>query len=770
MTKDLPTPFDGIPVLGLGENGQPPAERLKDPKTLRDIFTQAREDDRLNALNRAECQDLLDGGTPYRESDLIDAGAPQTTNLNFGGAADRLEKAMAPYYRMIQSTDNMVSVKTRYGAQEDRSYYEQVLSEEITRLYRGSRQWVTQTAQLIQKFLWDAVGIGYFRDKRDFRYRSAGLGQFFFPRGCSTDENEHEILTASDTMGVAGRNSMWEKIKNAPDGATEINGWNVAAVKRAIKKASTDSAYQDWEKLMEEVKNNDLCVANKLKEVKVVHGFVQEFDGTVSHYITTEDSCKEAGQEEEKFLYTCRNYFKTVNQCLVLFTYGLGTNAKLHGIRGLGYKIYPFEQQVNRSTGRMVDAAGMASSFVLQATGTDADYSNAGYQMIGNAAILDPNFAVAPVTFPDLTKAVMPVIELMRSMRNERTSGYTADGVFDGDQRKTKFEISAGLEQNAELSDVEQDFFFLPFDTLMQESVRRAADPGYLDIDPGGPEIRDLKLRIVQRGVPLEAFYQIDIKATHVVRGIGGGSASARTLALNSLQELYPRMDDVGKANYDWALASSRVGVTMAAEFVPRNGAPRTTIDTQIAILQNPHLLDGEEIPVLGTDRHLAHAREHVKPLMEMAQMIELGQMESIEAASYNPLYAHAVEHVSMATGDPATEEEVAALNEILQRIGEHISNGLKEAEAAAEEQGQQEQGPSVEDQAKLQKAQADIDIAREKNAAKIALDQENSAAKIAIADSVAAAKIRRDNFSAKSKAAQAKKMPTKKAAKKTAK
>lgn len=763
MTDTQSTPFDGIPVLGLTDKGTPPPERLKDPATLRSIFTQAQQDDRLAARQRADCQDLLDGGAPYDDAELEAAGAPQTTNLNWGGAADRLEKAMAPYYKMVQSTDELVSVPTKYGSEEDRTYFEQILAEEITATFRKSKQWVTQTCELLNFFVRDAVGVAYFRDKRDFRYRAGGLGQFFFPRQCSTDETEHEVITATDEMGVAGRNSLWEKIEKAKDPVH--NGWNVAAVKKAIQHATAaQPPYQDWEYLMAELKNNDLGVSSRARKVRVVHGFIQEFDGTISHYIATEQSCAKSGEKED-FLYVCRGMYRSVNECLTLYTYGIGTNSKLHGLRGLVYKIYAFEQQQNRSLSRFVDASMMASSFMLRATGSDADYANAGYQAIGSSVILDPGFEVANVTMPDLTKSVMPVIEVMRQMRNERTSGYTAEGVFDGDQRKTKYEIEAGLERNAELSDVEQDFFFLPFTTSMQESIRRLAAKDYTEKDPGWTEVNDLRKRLLKRGVPLEALHQIDFARVEVVRGVGGGSAAARTLALSSLEDQYPRMDDVGKANYDWDKAVSRLNSTAQAErYFARDRKPRTTVDTSIAILQNEQLLQGLDIPVLGSDRHLAHAREHVKPLMEMAEMIELGQMESIESARYNGLYSHTVEHVAQAEGDPATEQEVAALNEILQRVGEHISNGLKEAEAAAEEEGQEPQGPSVEDQAKLQEAQAKIDMARETNASKIQMAEETARAKNAIADAVAAGKINRENAVARAKIRIAKKMAAKKA------
>lgn len=777
--EPLADPFDGIPVLDLTPKGQPVPQRLKKPKVLREIFVQARDDDKQAAMNRADCQDLLDGGAPYDDKELEEAGVPQTTNINFRGAEDRLEKAMAPYYRMVQAEDLLVRTPTKYGDPEEREYFSQVLSEEISSIYRKSRWWTVQTPRLLHKYIWDGLGIGFFRDNRDFRYRAAGLGQFYFPRQSFTDENEHEVIVASDKMGVAGQGSLWEKISKAKEGEDEVEGWNVAAVKKAIQKATAgDAPYQDWELLMDELKNNDLSVANKAREVRIIHGFVQEFDGTVSHYIATEECYIDGGgPDDEDFLYICRGDYTEVNQVLTMFAYGLGTNTKTHGIRGLGYKIYPFEQQFNRSMGRMIDCGYMASSMMLKAVGKDADYSNAGYQMIGNSAILDPDFEFANVTMPDLADSVMPVIEQMRQLRNERTSGYTADSVFDGDQRKTKFEITAGLEQTAELSDVEQDFFFLPFITLMRESVRRLSSRSYVRMDPGGKEVQKLRLRLAKRGIPLEALFQIDLDEVTVVRGIGGGSASSRTLKLQSLEEMYGRMDDVGKANYDWDKAASRVGTEQAARYFSRDVTPRTTTDTQIAILQNAQLIQGINIPVLGTDRHLAHAREHLKPLVEMYEAAELGQIDLAEAATqFNLLYEHTVEHVTMAEGDPATEQEVAALNEMLQRIGEVIGNGLKEAEARAqeaEEQGEPGEGPSVEEQARLQEAQNKIDMARESNAAKIEAMQESNRVKNAIADAAAGAKIRRDDFMAKAKAAQMKaaaKKATKKAAKKAVK
>ena len=773
MTAEEKPPFDGVPLLNIDEKtGKVPPARLTKPSVARAIFTRAREDDKENALNRADMQSLLDGEPPYTDQELSDAGAAGMTNLNFQGAPDRLSKAVIPYWRMIQSTDEMVRTPTLYGAEEDRAGWSQILAEEITEAYRESDWFVYQTARLMHKFVWEAVGVGFFRDKLDWRYRSAGLGQFYFPRMSDADESEHEIICSIDEFGVAGKTGLYRKIANAPEGAKDHHGWNVPAVKKAIAKATTaNKTWQDWETLTAEIKNGDLNVANQTAKVRCVHMYVQEFDGSVSHYILTEE-CYCNQEKDEEFLYVCRGKYRNVRELLVCFFYGIGTNTKTHAIRGLGYKIYPFEQQFNRSMGRMIDAGMLASGLMFKYSDENS-YANAAYQTVGPCSILDPEAEVVQFTPPDLQKSVYPVIEEMRSMRNEQTAGYSSDGVFDGDQRKTKYEIAAGLEQNASLSDVEQDFFYLPFQRLIQESIRRMTNRKLTVEDPGGREVADLKLRLAKRGVPLEAFYQIDVRRVKIVRAIGGGSAASKTLALDQIGEMYERMDDVGRANFDWDKTVDRVGSAAASRYFTKGGERRTTLDTQIAILQNAQLMQGLEIPVLPSDKHLAHAREHVKPLVEMFEAYELGQVEAKEAAvQFQFLYNHAAEHVAMASGDPATMNEVAALNELLQRVGEVISNGLKDAMHDSEEeaaQGGEASGPSVEQVARLEEARQRLDIARQDADAKRQIMLEAAATKRAIADADAAARIARERRSADAKAEIAKKA-AKKAAKKTAK
>lgn len=740
--------FDELDLAVPKATGPIPKRRLTDCSKLRSIHVRFREDDRINAHNRALSQALLDGEPPYDEEQLQNSGQPDTTNINFQGAEKKLERAKAPYYRVINTGETLVNLYTLYGAVEERPDWEQVMAEEITRTIRGCPECFPYEAErLIHKYVWEGVGVTYWEDDLDWRFKASGLGQFFFPRMVAATEQKQDIVTCEAEMSVT---EIYSKIDRE-----NCEPWDRDAVRMAITKATAaEPAYQNWEYLMEEIKNNDLFVGTQLPKVRIIHGFVKEFSGRVSHYITTEDDCG-----TKTFLMCAHDVYANMTEALILFPYGTGTNTKLHGIRGLNYKVYPFEQQFNRSVCRMIDQGELASSLILQAD-DETSYANMGLEYMGNLAAIPPGFKVIDMVMTDLQRSVMPSIELMTQLGNERIAGYSPDNVFDGDQRKTKAEVMAHLEQSAELSSSELDFFYSPADRLAQQLVRRMTRREYVAEDPGGDEITELRLRLVRRGVPLEAFFRIDWKRTSFARVIGAGSAAARTVGLERMKELRPLMDDVGQDYLNRELAVDAVGRENADRFFPRNTEKRTTYDTQIAILQNDPLMRGIPVPVLPSDKHLAHAREHIKPLLEMYELAQAGQLPLAEAATtFSDLFAHTVEHVQFIEGDVAASEEAGAMKQMLQRIEEVIANGMKEAEKLAEEQAGAEQeiagGMPAEQQKRFAIAQAEIQLMdmktragieneRKKTEARIEMDIEKARVGNALADAREAAAIRR--------------------------
>jgi len=120
-TDDFTKDFDELGLAKPNESGKAPRERLTSPDKLRDIHVRLREDDRVNAFNRARAQALLDGEPPYDEADLEDA--PDMTNLNFQGAEEQLERAKTPYDRILNSGENLLYTPTTYGSIGDGLFY-----------------------------------------------------------------------------------------------------------------------------------------------------------------------------------------------------------------------------------------------------------------------------------------------------------------------------------------------------------------------------------------------------------------------------------------------------------------------------------------------------------------------------------------------------------------------------------------------------------------------------------------------------------------------
>lgn len=742
-TTPVETPFDGLPLLNLDEKGTPPPSRLVKSSTLRQIFSDQREDDKLSMAQRAQTQDLLDGGEPFDQSELDEAGMTDVTNLNFGGAEQQLERSVNPYYRLFSNPENLVSVSTMFGADEDRDDYNKILNEELTRTIRQSESVPYQTKKLLNKAIYDGVSVLHWPDDLDWRYRGSGLGHFYFDRQCDACEADLECPTAFEEFTIT---RLWKCIRNREN--AEKNGWNYDACIKAIQKATArQSATTDWENTLDELKNNDLGAPRGAK-IPLIHGWIEEFDGSVSHFITTEED-----QGTEEFIYSSRGKYSEMQHALVLFPWGLGTNTKLHSIRGLGRKIFGFETQRNRSLSRMIDQGELASSLMVQAE-DETGMSNIGLQYYGNLAVLRPECKpVSSYQAPDLQRTVMPVLQEMERLRNDRVAGYNTDSIFDGDARKTKFEVAAHLDQAAALSDAQLDFFYGPFERAIRETVRRMSRRGYIAEDPGGREIMKLQKRLLRRGIPLEALFNLDHEATTVVRAIGAGSAAAKTQSLNRINELRPRMDDVGRANLDRDLAVDAVGASNADRYFAKDYAKRTTVDTNIAILENEMLLEGRPIPVLSSDKHLAHAREHMKPLIEGFQAAESGQVPIEEVAQrIAPLYNHNADHVEAASGDPTVMEETAQMRQMMQQIGEVISNGLKRLEAMKQEQaaeGEAEQaqggGENAQMLAEVEKHRQEMQMKQESFDLEQQLKVKKAETDIQIEDAKAAAKIRRD-------------------------
>ena len=732
-----------IELENISESGKAPRTRIKDAKSAHAIYTSIRNADDASSIDRQKIQSMLDGEPPYSPQQLKSLGQGYRANLNFGESAAALETALSAYSDLVNSVDRLASVKTSEGDPAQRVEWESIIAEEFHRTITDWDEFFYKQQMLAHQFVSQGVGVAYFEDNRSWKWSVCGLKDFKVPRGTPACDTKVEVATIERHYLVG---ELYQFIEN-PKIATEL-GWNVEETRRAILLSTdngTSSNSRDWERLQEELKNNDLMYSHaRSKVVRCIHYFIKEFDGTISHYIATR-----AGDSDD-FLFKKPSRFKHANEAFVLFSYGIGTNGLLHSVRGLGYKLFPFIQLSNRMRNAIVDGAMLSSALMIQPA-TGEDVSNLSLMYNGPLSILPPGINVVDKTMPNLAGNVLPIVRDLEVVRQNNTGTYNPKQVMpDGDAR-TATEVQAQLAQQSLLSAQAMNLYYIPFQKLLAEQFRRLATVKYRSDEPGGEEAIDFRKRIEARGVPWKAVEKV--YRVQAVRAIGAGSPGARMLAFNEFMAIMPRFDEVGQRNLIRDRVAARVGYDQVDRYIPKGEIERIPIDAKIAELENDAMQGGRGVSVSPGENHAVHAKVHLEDANRFLQALQQNQVDPKVAMSYLQVqYPHSTAHVEQLASDPSRREEVGVAKQILNQMREAVENIGKQLAAQAKREAQaraSQQGGQVDPKTQLaiQKAQVDSQIKLQQSQ----LDQRLKAAdvqqKMAIRDAEAAQKIRQKSL-----------------------
>ncbi len=718
-SKLLPAAWDEIEPRKAGKPAASATRRrIKDPRSLREIWGKLLKADEPNAENRSMVQGMLDGALPYDEGERLAAGQDYAANLNFGFGGLVLEQAMANYVDMLSSVDSLVYVYTRYGSATEQIEYNRIIAEEWTRMVRAWDQFDFQTQLLAHYFLKDGVGHAFFDDPYDFRFTAASMDDVKVPRLSRAIESDMEIIVRRREYTA---HELFAKVEDPKVAKTA--GWNVKAVQKAIMDCSSrHSTWNDWGRIAAELKNNDLyySLANQATVV-LLHALVREMNGKVSLYI-----CREEDQDENQWLCVHEDWYGSASEACVIFPYGLGSNAYYHGIRGLGWKIFPMVQELNKLMSGSLDSAKQSAALMVQPVDENS-LGDTPLVAIGGCTVLHPGYKLQSRAFPDLSQSVFPVITALRNHLMDSTGQYTAQSALGGkSERQTRFEVAARLEQAGKLSVTAFNLWYSPGDRLFREMFRRTVSPDLVPGLPGYEEVAEFRRRVAEAGVPEEALYAVDHKRTRAVRAVGAGSQAARVSALYELTEMMSGFDEEGRHNLLRDRVAARIGKDAADRYIPRVPGRRPPIDAKVAELETALLLDGRVIDVAPNDMHDVHANVQVPKMVEVADAVDKGRTDPRQAfAGFQALWEHCSAHVEAMGQDPAIAPQAAALRKTLQQTGEVLYNvakhlakmqrqqdGAPPQEGQPQGQGQEEQRAQAEFQMKMQKHQMDMEEA----------------------------------------------------------
>lgn len=669
--------------------------RIGSVSQARDIYCWLRDADEDSRYNRAKLQVVLDGAPPADPAKLRKSGQSGIANVNIGLLKHFLTESTRPLLDQINKSEKFLNIKLKQFGDEDLSAYASIIEEEHFNMVTREPSFNFRKQNLVRQYVTHGVVVPYWEDDRDWRWKSEPLGEFVIPHMTEATEDAIEVACMRQTM------KPHELVFHLNH---DSEHWDKDEIMRTLRSAKhrDGGSWDDPEREVAKFKDNDLWASSKLSEIRVVHLWVKELDGAVSHFIFTEDgSCDE-------FLYKHEKRFSHQSEAFQVMTYGVGTNGYYHSIRGLGYDALPLVQEINRLISSMIDAMRTQGKLPIKPTTEDAA-QNLRYMEFAGFSIMPRNYEVVSAPVPNYSQTLFPGIGMLMGMLNQSVSSYSVEGRDGmGDSRKTQAEVMARLQQMSQMSSGNAELFNAGWARLLKKQAEKIFSKNYRKEFRGGEEVADMKRRCEERGVPPEVWDLIDLDGTTVVPAVGAGSAAYQTMILERL------LTFLGQGFFD-AEGEERLK-RMAVRMITNNEITkslcgdghvgRPTNDDRFALLENNSMSDGKPVVVLPNDMHLVHLAVHLGaydaevPTGSIAD--DLGVLQQAMQADdeqtiveLTPIitykHQHAVEHLGRVQQSP----QAARYRQQLQQIGGMLENVQKRAAAIqrrmAQEQAEQD-------------------------------------------------------------------------------
>ena len=696
-----------------------PARRVATSEAAWAICSELITSDDVAAQDRAIIDGLIDGKAPYNQADLDEAGQSERVNINPKDAAALEEQALRAYYDLLTSVDVFISLEVVFGDSIQRPVWARAIAEEFTKTLRRWNLLSLRASNLQLQYVRHGVSVSFFENEKDWRFRTCGLADFKIRRNTAAAEDEIEVALVRVPMSVS---QLYRYIAH-PETAAE-DGWGVEAVKKivmqhvnSVQEKAKQATYSNWELLERQIKENDLLYAGSTYHVWIYHLWVKEFDDTVTHLIVPQES---AGEE---FLYENLSRFKNIHKAFTVFTYGIG-DGTYHTIRGMGWKIFDQEQAFARLWNTAMDGAMGNSVTMLQPTaGSNTDITKCAISFNGPFAIIPGGYTVVNRTIPDYTKSVGPVIsELKNQIRTNTLSYQGGPSAQDAESMPVKNYASL-MQQEMSLTESALDLWYAPWGRLLSEVFARMQDDTLGPEDPGYAEINEMKKRLKEKNVPLEAFYTA--RDVTPVRAVGSGSKLARLAAFDQAISMGGTTDEEGRYN----LVRDRHALVLGQDNIDRYwkpsqaaGVARFNQDQKNAEFENGFMRNFIPGPVSASDNHSLHNATHAGLVQAVMETANEGGEPNVEALEYkykflNTAVPHMAEHNQYLMQDPARINEGKMYAKLIQegaaaakRAGDELTALMQAQQQAMQAQQEREMQAEQARVAELEKKVAEAE------------------------------------------------------------
>jgi hypothetical protein len=734
----LPIELDTLHLAGYDEKKGPTTPRLTDVTKALAIYSTFRTADEKSSINRARIDAMFDGAPPFDTGKMTATNQSQRVNLNFNQALRLLDISLSAFVDLYSSLETFVEVRGTIGEVSQRMEWEGIVAREITHMLRNWPEFHGNYLRLCTTFIKHGVGVAFFDSPEGWKFRVGGFQDILIPRQSNASEASVDVAVGRRPYLL---HELYDYIKD--ETAAKSVGWNVDEVKRVLacnmrttgQGAGAPGAFYDYEALQAEFKNNDIYTGIQNPAVHVLHFWVREADGSVSHLMAAED-------QPEDFLYKKISRFASPEQAYIFFTYGVGTNGTYHSVRGLGQRIFSHIQTSNRLRCQQIEGAMLASQAIIQPENQRA-LDELAFTSWGPFAVLSPGATIVEKAIPNLGNAVRPALDDLTLQLELNTDTVSTYGPQQSSPYKNQTQVVADMDVATRLSGATLNLFYSSWNRLIREITRRIITMKVPDA-----AVKTFRKRCMDQGVPEEFFKSLDLDRTRAVRSIGGGSYANRLVALRELQGISGQFDETGRKHLIRDIVATRVGHDLADRYVPELADPRPTIDVKIAMMENQSMMRGEQIEVITNELHGTHLEQHLPVLQQLVEQFNTGEMDPMQSLPiFEAFYTHVANHAQEAAADATLQGMAAGIKKLLNFAEEIIHNMSKAVQKMQREQMEQEGANPQETrdaitQTRIAEHQTRMAIAKEKAELEMELKQQKWEQERALADARNALKL----------------------------
>ena len=726
------------------QNGHVPECRMQSAQQVQDYVRRLVQNDTQRSQKRQWVNGLVDGNPPYRQTKLRAAGRADAVNANFGVPRAFMESGSGAFYDLTSEAPGFFGVKTSFGSDEEKEYYNSVLREESDRVLSNDDVFDYD----LQQSQWDMTlhGCGplMFEDGHKVLPKAFHCGDLKCPEFTKSDTHYWE---ACCVLANYYPPEVYDWIRK-PEPA-KVLGWDVEFSKRVIQNAMglkrQNGITPDWEFYQDELKTNSLSYSNdENKMVKLAHVFWKEFDGRITHAIVEQDSTT-TGNSSVEFLYKKIGRYSSWKEVIHPMYYDRGNRGYHHSVTGLGIKMgKPLDYQ-NKLLCNLTDKA-FAPKIIFKPMGSE---SGQKFQLahFGDYAVMPGGFEWAQTGVAGLLNDGLAMNSNIAELMQQNLSGYRQGPMKQQGNPVTARQVMFDASQQSSLSKTTYARYYKQLDLLYTEIMRRLCNLNSTD-----KRAQEFQQCCEKRGVPRECFGRIE--KVEAIRVIGQGSAFMRREAIQSIGAVSQGLPEEGRDLWLTDFIAAQAGQSAAARYNPVKFRKKMPSEQEAEAVQWVGIMrtgtkpvpTSSQNPVIYATTWLQAAAQEFAGLQQGANPMDVLQFVTTAGpaiAAQLARFAH----------DPSRAEIFQELSKQFKMIAQNTDQ-LKQALQQQQEQNQAQQQKTQQaasdaqlDQAKLQH---DMDLKTAKTEVQLRQSSEKHRQKMAeavqgmaISDAEAATDIR---------------------------